>query len=1298
MNQLVITENISEGLEVISRPINADVGLKSLSSFHLSVTAMTPNYEDVEMVLYAHNSRSIPYHPDMTNVWSPLKPQWRFVYADSNETLINERAEITFHTELVSGGEVVGAVGDIEFYYIDDMPTEVSSPVMLFATLDAGNYYDKDLALESIFLNGDYNSEMSVIMPFYILPLAPAFIRFTQNGRNELHPYQWSGLNIQSYATIHGMPNHLRYVYDDIHDMRNYPILFSYPTENTTLNYKLDPLSGGSFTYSSQFSKAEIGSGHANGGWAPVNITAYENSPKATLVGTADITYDPNVIAQSNSQSGVVWVSNAASNTLHKITSIVIDPSLQALSGILTYKADKVHFPLVNEFLSVPSYSEESYPYGHPVLSNAMELSGYSGIYAIAISPDTSVWTADFELDRIYKRNDAGEIIETIDLQLLNNIPQPYELEYSWYGPNSISIDSTGTVYCSLYNSVSCVRIDSEAATTTFFAPSGSELSASNTPLSAGNNELNLLRPVKVVCDKNNGVHVAYGNSSRSAFAHFDSDQVVQNSQWVDTSGQYSLTDFVILKSSEMQDNIVAAMYGTDISDIDGIYKFTYDYSINEYTEPELLVECSHPYYLTFDRDEKIWFAYDNNKIGKLPSLSAISPSGMELSEAFVMEIPVTSELSDKEVIGGMCFDKTNYVNVLDSYSNNIYRWHFTQDTTDLPNRLNGVKIYPNRMENIVNDSGTIETVSGSVPSLRAFGDWSGFIYEYTYSLSSAQLDNITASLSGSSIPFLIDSIASEYGIRRFNDSWDMTAQIKSYIYPDYQQQFVSLWDDLIGNIVGNASSDYLTFGRQIYEKISNFVINHSSIDSANISQLYAMFENIGLEYKNYDISYPAELKHWMNVLSISFEKLKGEQFKCNRNFLPKSKELTEFCSTCGKIHPTNLGERIYTMPKKITVSELVYPYTYFNGDYHLIDVSPDGFPSYLKDENLRIYYDTTDEIWILKSDISDIFRATAPADSTTLPPRSGWQTMSLSTSAPSLYYPYPFMEIGVPVIIEDSFMSKNQFDIFYPPISGDFSQLEEYGFRASFFDQYNVYEFIDSPSTIFNEQSEGLVNWLDEYNRLEIQNTNVSDWFKSNGEVEKIFLQALYKNVFKGEAAYYTDESVSSSLGWNDINVFLESDVIEPDFNVVFDRTVPLTEIQTSPVSKYAIPIYKPLNSSEAIEFSATINNPIYDSGSVASTDKFLFLTMGDNLYYIPLYTDRFGGYQLTPVYGTGGIHLNYTIVDNPNRMTEFAYIGFNYQGEMRFVPIYTCPVAPEVLVPPKKIFKISWEEWINQ
>jgi hypothetical protein len=645
-----------------------------------------------------------------------------------------------------------------------------------------------------------------------------------------------------------------------------------------------------------------------------------------------------------------------------------------------------------------------------------------------------------------------------------------------------------------------------------------------------------------------------------------------------------------------------------------------------------------------------------------------------------------------------MCFDKTNYVNVLDAYSNNIYRWHYSEDTTDLPNRLNGVKIYPNKMENIFNDSGTIETVSGSVPSLRAFGDWSGFIYDYTYSTSSTPLDNITASLSGSSIPFSIDSIASEYGIRRFNDSWDMTAQIKSYIYPDYQQQFVSLWDDLIGNIVGNASSDYLTFGRQIYEKISNFVINHSSIDSANISQLYAMFENIGLEYTNYDISYPAELKHWMNVLSISFEKLKGEQFKCNRNFVPKSKELIESCTTCGKIHPTNLGERIYTVPKKITVSELTYPYTYFNGVYHLIGVSSEGFPSFLKDEHLRIYYDTFDEMWYLKSDISDVFSAIVEADGTLLPPRSGWYTMSLSTPAPSLHYPYPFMEVGVPVIIEDSFMSENQFDIFYPPIAGDFSQLEEYGFRAPFFDQYNVYEFIDSPSSIFNEQSEGIINWADDFNSLQIQNTDVADWFKANGEVEKIFLQSLYRNIYRGSPSYYTDVSIISSLGWNDVVEIVASDTIQPDFNVVFDQMVPLTEIQTSPVSKYAIPVYKQMNPSENIQFSVNIHNPLYDSGGVASTDKFLFLTIGDNLYYVPLYTDRFGGYQLTPVYGTGGIHLNYTIVENPNRMTEFGYIGFNYQGEMRFIPIYTCPVAPIVIVPPKKIFKLSWEEWINQ
>jgi len=170
----------------------------------------------------------------------------------------------------------------------------------------------------------------------------------------------------------------------------------------------------------------------------------------------------------------------------------------------------------------------------------------------------------------------------------------------------------------------------------------------------------------------------------------------------------------------------------------------------------------------------------------------------------------------------------------------------------------------------------------------------------------------------------------------------------------------------LVGNIVGDDTSEYQRFGRQFYEKIANFVLNHSDIDLANIDQIYSIFENMGLEYDKFDVNYPADIKHWMNIFSIMFVKLKGTQYQCNRNFVDQRFEHRDECEVCGQLHESNLGDVI---------------------------------------EN-------------------------------------------------------PEMVVGTPVVIHDRYQSENGFDVFYPPISGDFQQLSDYyGFRDTFDANYKVYE-----------------------------------------------------------------------------------------------------------------------------------------------------------------------------------------------------------------------------------------------
>ena len=926
MNSIPIVPTLGDsvGIELIKSPISANVSLKSHSPFSISVTANTVNYNDVKIALYAENSKSLPYHPDLTNSWEKLKPQWRFIYADGKDTPINVYADVSWNTKLVlSNGTVYGAIGTLDFYYIDDISTDFGVPVMITATMDSSPYADTALLEYNANVSGYSNSLASVTVPFYVLPVVPGFLHFSQNGKYELDAIQWTGLNIPAYATIHGILPLEELLLGD-GSTGNYPILFEQPSlSGSVLEYKIDILSGDNFITDAEFKKHIISSGVADGGWAKVDITPYEMSPAAKLIGRTTISYDAADISWRNSQTSTsTWIANSEIGALHNLTTAYISADSAKIRPLLENKYGNVYGSMYNRITTV---------------------SGSSVINAITVNPDDNcVWVSDTQVNVVHKLNNSGEIIFSIDLPS---------------AANSIAVDSNATAYVSLSANVSCMQIVKSGDTgysNSIIAPTGTGFNGYHT--------------VKVVTDQHNGIHVAYGNGSNSGFAYFPAQSLsgnapAQSGSWKSTAGSFIIEDFVVLKSGVDDILIFAAAGGSSA----GVYEQIFSYNTNTYSAPSLLVSCPNPIFVAFSENATIWFAYDLNKIGKLDSLSSHS-----LSAVSAMVIPHLPALNANQIIGGIGIDNNQYVNVIQAYSNDVYRWYAEVDPGDVSSVFYTVHIEP-------------KTTTGA--SLRAFGDWTGKVYDYTYSVSPVIPSSsiVTVELSGSSQPFAINSFPQQYGLRRFNDSFDMCEQIKSYILPDFQKQFVSLWDDLIGNTVGNASSDYQSFGRQFYEKIANFVINHSSITTSNIDAIYSNLNSIGIEYTNYNLEYPADVKLWMNILSIAFESLRGEEFRCNRNFQPATRALHMVCENCGNIHSSNLGAKLES---------------------------------------------------------SDM------------------------------------MVVGTPVVIEDTFKSSGAFDIFYPPISGDFSQLENYGFRSPFKFEYNVYNYVPNQIGTMNAQAEGLINW----------------------------------------------------------------------------------------------------------------------------------------------------------------------------------------------------------------------------
>ena len=303
MNQIILntSENFVEGIRVTNRPIDTDMGVRPLTPFTLSISAETSNYEDLDVTLYANNSKSIPYTSELSNSYSPLKPQWKFTTATG--TPIEETIDIDYHTEVVDeNGIVRGGIGSITFYYTDDLPSDCGVPVMLMASVNINKYHDRAGRGFGMGVESYYNSEMQVIMPFVVYPIKPSFLHFSQNGEVELPPMQWGGVDMKAYATIHGIPR-LQFQ-DPAMCGGAYPIIFNSPKYDSVsgmniLEYTISPLtsdemmpSGSAWPPSGEFLPIEMRSGVANGGWTEVHATPLVTSESAALTGKMTVRYD----------------------------------------------------------------------------------------------------------------------------------------------------------------------------------------------------------------------------------------------------------------------------------------------------------------------------------------------------------------------------------------------------------------------------------------------------------------------------------------------------------------------------------------------------------------------------------------------------------------------------------------------------------------------------------------------------------------------------------------------------------------------------------------------------------------------------------------------------------------------------------------------------------------------------------------------------------------------------------------------------------------------------------------------
>ena len=354
----------------------------------------------------------------------------------------------------------------------------------------------------------------------------------------------------------------------------------------------------------------------------------------------------------------------------------------------------------------------------------------------------------------------------------------------------------------------------------------------------------------------------------------------------------------------------------------DRLYKFDSNGSLL-FTVSGLL----SPEYVAVDRQQQVWVSHNTDTISQFNSSgeklqdvlvrsSSYAPvfvsAGADLIKAVDVDGSVHSPLSANEHhIGGISFDTYDNVFVINGFENRLFTIPSATPTLSSEFVFNS-------------DTSPASAKHGFIyGKVEAKGDWTGFNwlnkFNNTYGLRT---------LTGETT-FGIYSSGGRYSVSKVNEDFDPAATIKTYRFAPNMIQNNKLFDEFLGTIVGTVSSDVNSLGRVIYEKISNFVDNHSDPDTCNIDSLYSLLEMYGVDVNQYNYTYPGRLQRIMNIVSISHSGLWGGREKYDRDI--------DIRRPGASLEPDNLGEELDITTYMVSADMPIVSKHLYNSDYRKV-------------------------------------------------------------------------------------------------------------------------------------------------------------------------------------------------------------------------------------------------------------------------------------------------------------------------------------------------------------------------
>ena len=792
-----------------------------------------------------------------------------------------------------TGATFAGTSGEQLIFFVDDLPCSGTNfsqyrASIIFATRSYAGFKDLDLAQRNYVDALHYNilnQTSNTIFYTTVSQLSVAKLSITSNGLDgdntqnslfDIDVNKFVGTKIPFTVRIKDVNNY---------SSKQFPLLsaINYNSPLSANTVKIGVLSGTTLLPVTAVATFNGISGESYGGYFNGYILPLSTYNNIALSAIALVQTQGQILAATP----IAWLSQPESKYLHKLN---VTTSYDYCGSSIAINVG------VND-----------------TLTNTTSL---TGVNAFAVVPENnngsnySTWLVDSDNDVVAKYNVFGTQLSSINLSAF-----ALQSVLSSAAPSCVAIDSNLNVWVTLFDAVSTLKISNTTGAVLAAAVptlTNTDWSLSSTYLS-GFGGGNSLTPSCVDTDSSNNIWVSYSHPLSSYLMKYSTNGILLST--ISLSALWSADSLYIDPNDRVwvvyKDYLTASTVLADKNDKVLVVGTTG--SVSTINVGGSLGD------ITSSVDESVWVTKNKNIVVK------INPQTFATVEYYTTTSTenTSDSISDLTGIAGTA---SNQLLIVNSPSHTMFTINLNTSFLAITGENDILQ---------VSDVTPVTSVGSTNDGLRSYGDWTGFRWVQKY----VSVSDSTFVITGSSALFNVYPETGHLKVAKINENIDMSEIFKSNSFQDVLMNKPRLYDDFLGTIVGNISSNANTLGKKTYEKISNFVDNNNYIDTCNVNALVSLNQMIGediSQFSSYNFIYPANISRIVDIASIKQSILWGDRNKYNENYDKRGLQYsTKYGINLGD--PLNFNTAILSAG---AASASIVAYEKFSNTYSLLNTN----------------------------------------------------------------------------------------------------------------------------------------------------------------------------------------------------------------------------------------------------------------------------------------------------------------------------------------------------------------------